>query len=48
MARCGFDAFELAEGEDPEAAAAALHRYDVIYQGSSASLPVRRQRFFDA
>jgi uncharacterized protein (DUF934 family) len=46
LARCGFDAFELAPNEDPRAAAEALGRYDVIYQGSSAQLPVRQQRFF--
>jgi uncharacterized protein (DUF934 family) len=48
LARCGFDAFELAPNEDPQAAAAALRRYDVIYQGSSGHLPVRRQRYFSA
>jgi uncharacterized protein (DUF934 family) len=48
LARCGFDAFELAAGESPQAAAAALDRYDVIYQGSSGEVPVRRQRFFAA
>jgi uncharacterized protein (DUF934 family) len=48
LARCGFDAFELAANEDPQAAAAALQRYDVVYQASAARLPVRRQRFFAA
>jgi len=48
LARCGFDAFELAAHEDPQAAAAALARYDVIYQGSTGQLPVRAQRFFAA
>jgi uncharacterized protein (DUF934 family) len=48
LARCGFDAFELAANEDPQAAAAALGRYDVVYQASSAALPVRQQRFFSA
>jgi uncharacterized protein (DUF934 family) len=48
LARCGFDAFELAPGEDPQAAAAALRRYDVVYQASRGELPVRGQRFFAA
>jgi uncharacterized protein (DUF934 family) len=45
MARCGFDAFELAPGEDPEAARRALERYDVAYQPGSSLLEVRQQRF---
>jgi uncharacterized protein (DUF934 family) len=48
LARCGFDAFELAPNEDPQAAAAALTRYDVVYQGSTGRLAVRQQRFFSA
>jgi uncharacterized protein (DUF934 family) len=32
MARCGFDAFELALGEDAEAALQSLGRYTVTYQ----------------
>jgi uncharacterized protein (DUF934 family) len=48
LARCGFDAFELAPGEDAQAAAAALTRYDVVYQASRGEVPVRRQRFFAA
>jgi uncharacterized protein (DUF934 family) len=45
LARCGFDAFEVATGEDLAAAAAALDRYTVAYQGGApASLPLR-QRF---
>jgi len=32
MARCGFDAFELAGGEDAEAAQQALSRFTVSYQ----------------
>jgi uncharacterized protein (DUF934 family) len=49
LSRCGFDALELAPGEDLEAARRALDRYDVAYQpgvpptGSATSL--RRQRF---
>lgn len=32
LARCGFDAFEVASGEDPEACLEALSRYSVAYQ----------------
>jgi uncharacterized protein (DUF934 family) len=32
LARCGFDAFELAEGESLEACREALRRYSVAYQ----------------
>lgn len=32
MSRCGFDSFELAEGEDFEAARRALNLYSVAYQ----------------
>jgi uncharacterized protein (DUF934 family) len=46
LARCGFDAIELAPGEDPEAARRALQRYDVAYQPGSAEVALRRQRFF--
>ena len=45
LARCGFDAFELAEGEDPEAARRALQRYDVAYQPGAADVPLRFRRF---
>jgi len=45
LARCGFDAIELAENEDPDAARRALDRYDVAYQGGSAEVALRRQRF---
>jgi uncharacterized protein (DUF934 family) len=45
MARCGFDAFELAAGVDPEAARRAFERYDVAYQSGSSLLELRRQRF---
>jgi uncharacterized protein (DUF934 family) len=37
MVRCGFDAFELAPGEPPDAALAALRRYSVAYQPATAS-----------
>jgi len=39
MSRCGIDAFELAPGEDPEAARHALHLFSVSYQPRRASLP---------
>jgi uncharacterized protein (DUF934 family) len=45
LARCGFDAMELAPGEDPEAARRALTRYSVAYQPGSAGATLRRQRF---
>jgi len=53
MARCGFDAFELAPGQRLDEALAALERYSVAYQpGTRApgdALPaIRRQRFFAA
>lgn len=35
MVRCGFDAFEPADGSDPEAWARAVHRYRHVYQRSS-------------
>jgi uncharacterized protein (DUF934 family) len=46
LARCGFDAIELAAGEDPEAARRALSRYDVAYQPGAAQITLRRQRLF--
>jgi len=46
LARCGFDAIELVDGEDPEAARRALQRYDVAYQPGSPETAIRRQRFF--
>lgn len=45
LARCGFDAIELAAGEDPDAARRALTRYDVGYQPGSADVPLRYRRF---
>jgi uncharacterized protein (DUF934 family) len=44
LARCGFDAIELAAGEDPAAAQHALRRYDVAYQPGAAQVALRRQR----
>ena len=46
LARSGFDALELAAGEDVAAAVRAFERYDVAYQPGAAQLPLRRQRFF--
>ncbi len=46
LARCGFDAIELAPGEDADAARRALERYDVAYQPGAVAVPLQRQRFF--
>lgn len=46
LARCGFDAIELAAGEDAQAARRAWQRYDVAYQPGAAQVALRRQRFF--
>jgi uncharacterized protein (DUF934 family) len=44
LARCGFDTFEVAAGEDLEACAQALERYTVAYQaGAPGSLSLRRR-----
>jgi uncharacterized protein (DUF934 family) len=45
LARCGFDAIELAPGQDPAAARRALERYDVAYQPGDPQQEVRLQRF---
>ena len=45
LARCGFDAIELAAGEDPDAARRALTRYDVAYQPAAGDA-LRAQRFY--
>jgi len=45
LARCGFDAIELADNEDREAARRALQRYDVAYQRGDAAFTLCRQRF---
>jgi uncharacterized protein (DUF934 family) len=46
LARCGFDAFDLAEGEDPDLALAQLHRFSVSYQSeASGSLAHPRHRY---
>lgn len=48
LARCGFDALQLAPGEDAAAAQVAFNRYDVAYQPGAAEVSLRRQRFFSA
>jgi uncharacterized protein (DUF934 family) len=45
LVRCGFDALELAPGEDPQAARRAWRRYTVGYQPGSPAVPLERQRF---
>ena len=44
LARCGFDTFEVAAGEDLAACAQALHRYSVAYQRAPGPI-ILRQRF---
>ena len=44
LARCGFDAFDFAPGEDPGAALAQLERYSVAYQPASGKLVQPRMR----
>lgn len=45
MARCGFDTFALAEGEDPQAALAAFGEFSVRYQAAvDEPLPLFRRR----
>jgi len=45
LRRCGFDAFSLAPGKDPEAALGAFDTFSVRYQGSvDEPLPLFRRR----
>ena len=44
LARCGFDSFEFAAGEDPHAAPTHLERYSVAYQSASGKLVQPRLR----
>ena len=45
LERCGFDAFELREGEDPHEALAGFDAYSESYQGSVADpRPLFRRR----
>lgn len=43
LARCGFDAFDLAPGENEEEARQGLSRYSIAYQDGDPSLPLRRR-----
>jgi uncharacterized protein (DUF934 family) len=45
LARCGFDAFELLDGEDPASAIAQLERFSVAYQSGVAGLAHPRSRY---
>ena len=46
LARCGFDAFELLDDEDPDIALAQLDRFSVAYQkGVEGSLTHPRRRY---
>lgn len=44
MARCGFDAFDLAPGEDAQLALAQLERFTVAYQDGAEKLVHPRRR----
>lgn len=48
MARCGFDAFELAPGQKVEEAARAFDRYSVAYQPAQPLASIKQQRLFAA
>ena len=46
LARCGFDAFELLDDEDPAIAIAQLDRFSVAYQrGMEGDLTQPRRRY---
>lgn len=45
MVRCGFDAFDLAPGENLAAARAALYRFTLAYQPAVPRTAVREARF---
>ncbi len=45
LARCGFDAFELLDGEDPRLAIAQLERFSVAYQPGIDGLTHPRRRY---
>ncbi len=44
LARCGFDALELADGTDPQQALQALRQFDVAYQPGAVASPALRRR----
>jgi uncharacterized protein (DUF934 family) len=46
LARCGFDSFELAPGQNVDEAVRALERYSVAYQPAEPHASIRKQRFF--
>jgi uncharacterized protein (DUF934 family) len=47
LSRCGFDAFVLRPGEDPQAALAAFGDFSEAYQAAvDRPLPLFRRRFF--
>jgi uncharacterized protein (DUF934 family) len=48
LARCGFDTFEVAAGEDLDACAHALERYTVAYQPGASEPATVRQRYLRA
>ena len=48
LARCGFDAFELMDGEDAAVAMAQLDRFSVAYQEGTGSLTHPRMRYGQA
>jgi uncharacterized protein (DUF934 family) len=45
LARCGFDAFELLDGEDLHTAIAQLERFSVAYQVGAGELTHPRRRY---
>jgi uncharacterized protein (DUF934 family) len=45
LARCGFDAFELAEGESLQVALAELQRFSVAYQPCADGVTAPRRRY---
>ncbi len=45
LARCGFDSFELAPGENVAEATRALQRFSVAYQAGDPRVRLERQRF---
>jgi uncharacterized protein (DUF934 family) len=45
LARCGFDAFDLVDGDDAAVAIAQLDRFSVAYQTSAGNLTHTRMRY---
>ncbi|MBC7781758.1 MAG: DUF934 domain-containing protein [Proteobacteria bacterium] len=48
LARCGFDTFELREGEDPVEALTELSAFDEVYQAAADRGPLFGRRLQDA